>query len=102
MRLPWATGGRWRRPPCPGRGSAKKLADEVARYTDLQRKTAAERARALIALAQAVLAAAVERHKRADGRFLSVYADRSAGGMTSRQPRRVRTAPPQRASVCKA
>lgn len=38
----------------------KKLADEVARYTDLQRKTAAERARALIALAQAVLAAVGE------------------------------------------
>ncbi len=34
-----------------------RLADEVSRYTDLQRKTAAERARALIALAQAVLAA---------------------------------------------
>lgn len=37
-----------------------RLADEVSRYTDLQRKTAAERARALIALAQAVLAAVGE------------------------------------------
>jgi len=34
-----------------------RLAAEVARYTPLQRQTAAERARALIAMAQAVLAA---------------------------------------------